>query len=99
MASLRRFVPIRSGVAASATAAEFIRDNADELRGQDNAGLRATVQRPTWSLGQHLGIGLLGKDTYPIVKAQDIGGGFGSKGGVAARTSPWPPRPSISAAP
>ena len=32
---------------------------------------------------QRIGLGLLGMDDYPTVVAQDIGGGFGSKGSIA----------------
>ena len=30
-----------------------------------------------------MGLGLLGKDDYPTIVAQDIGGGFGAKGSIA----------------
>ncbi|MEE9416429.1 MAG: xanthine dehydrogenase family protein molybdopterin-binding subunit, partial [Acidimicrobiales bacterium] len=66
-------------------AKEFIDSNKQSLGAQDNAG--AIVQfKKDKSFVLHLnriGLGLLGKDDFPTVKAQDIGGGFGSKGSIA----------------
>jgi carbon-monoxide dehydrogenase large subunit len=86
LASLRRFVTDTERRRGFVTAArEFIRDNARELRRQDPAGMRAQFSKDRTSvIGVNLlGIGLLGKDDYPTVKAHDIGGAFGSKGQVA----------------
>ena len=60
-------------------------ENSESLKGQDNDGAKSQFKRDR-SLPKHMagiGLGLLAKDTYPIIKAQDIGGGFGSKGAVA----------------
>jgi aerobic carbon-monoxide dehydrogenase large subunit len=85
LSSLRLFVTDAERRRRFVTAArQFVRDNADELRRQDPAGMRAQFRKDRSSvLGINLlGVGLLGKDDYPTVKAHDIGGGFGSKGQV-----------------
>ena len=85
-ASLKRLASNKERRAAfGAGAKQFVGDNSDSLKGQDNAGAKDQFKRDK-SLPKHMagiGLGLLAKDTYPIVKAQDIGGGFGSKGAVA----------------
>jgi aerobic carbon-monoxide dehydrogenase large subunit len=68
-----------------AGAKEFLGANADALKGQDNAGPIAQFKKDR-SFLKHMnkiGLGLLGKGTYPTVKAQDIGGGFGAKGAIS----------------
>ena len=85
-ASLKRLASNKERRAAfGAGAKQFVGDNSDSLKGQDNAGAKDQFKRDK-SLPKHMagiGLGLLAKDNYPIVKAQDIGGGFGSKGAVA----------------
>ncbi|MFN3257230.1 MAG: xanthine dehydrogenase family protein molybdopterin-binding subunit [Ilumatobacter sp.] len=73
----------RSGFFAGAK--EFVSSNAEGLKAQDNAGMVSQLKADTSFLkhANAIGIGLLGKDDYPTVLAQDIGGGFGSKGSVA----------------
>jgi aerobic carbon-monoxide dehydrogenase large subunit len=86
LSSLRRFVTDTERRRGFMTAARgFVRDNAQELRRQDPGGVRAQLSKDRASvIGVNLlGIGLLGKDDCPTVKAHDIGGAFGSKGEVA----------------
>ena len=98
-ASLKRLASNKERRAAfGAGAKQFVGENSDSLKGQDNDGAKSQFKRDK-SLPKHMagiGLGLIAKDTYPIIKAQDIGGGFGSKGAVRARTSRSPPRRSIS---
>jgi carbon-monoxide dehydrogenase large subunit len=66
-------------------AKEFVSANGDSLKAQDNDGMKSQLKADK-SFLKHanlIGIGLLGKDDYPDVVAQDIGGGFGSKGSIA----------------
>lgn len=68
-----------------AGAKNFIRDNAEGLKAQDNDGMKSQLKADK-SFLKHanlIGVGLLGKDDYPDVVAQDIGGGFGAKGSIA----------------
>ncbi len=85
-ASLKRLASNKQRRAAfGAGAKQFVGEHSDSLKGQDNAGAKDQFKRDK-SLPKHMAgisLGLLAKDTYPIVRAQDIGGGFGSKGGVA----------------
>jgi len=65
-------------------AKQFVSDNAASLKGQDPEGMKAQLRKDR-SLLKHMnliGLGLLAKENYPVVKAQDIGGGFGSKAAV-----------------
>lgn len=66
-------------------AKDFVSSNADGLKAQDNAGVVSQVKADKSFLkhANAIGLGLLGKDDYPTVLAQDIGGGFGSKGSIA----------------
>ncbi|MGA9275933.1 xanthine dehydrogenase family protein molybdopterin-binding subunit [Ilumatobacter sp.] len=73
----------RSGFMAGAKG--FLGANADGLKAQDNNGMKSQLKADK-SLLKHanaIGLGLLGKDDYPTVVADDIGGGFGSKGAIA----------------
>jgi carbon-monoxide dehydrogenase large subunit len=66
-------------------AKEFLGVNGDSLKAQDSGGMKSQL-RADRSFLKHanlIGLGLLGRDDYPTVVAQDIGGGFGSKGAVA----------------
>lgn len=68
-----------------AGAKNFVKQNADGLKAQDNDGMKSQLKADK-SFLKHanlIGLGLLGKDAYPDVVAQDIGGGFGAKGSVA----------------
>ena len=72
----------RSGFARGAK--EFFAANGDGLKNQDNDGMRSQLKADK-SFLKHMnaiGLGLLGRDDYPTVVAQDIGGGFGSKGSL-----------------
>jgi carbon-monoxide dehydrogenase large subunit len=63
----------------------FLKENADGLKAQDNDGMKSQLKADK-SFLKHanlIGLGLLGSDEYPDVVAQDIGGGFGSKGSIA----------------
>jgi carbon-monoxide dehydrogenase large subunit len=75
--ALKGFVTNKQRRSAFFSAAkDFVSTNAEGLKAQDNDGMKS----------QHanaIGLGLLGKHDYPTVLAQDIGGGFGSKGSVA----------------
>lgn len=64
---------------------DFLAKNKEELEKQDNTGAQHQIKRDR-SLLKYLpqiGGGLLAKESYPTVVAQDIGGGFGSKGSIA----------------
>ncbi len=64
---------------------DFVGANKAELDKQDNTGTRDQIKRDraTMKYLSQIGVGLLAKTDYPTVVAQDIGGGFGSKGSVA----------------
>lgn len=64
---------------------DFTGANKEGLKNQDNAGPMSQLQRDKSFLkhANKIGLGLLGKTSYPTVKAQDIGGGFGAKGSIA----------------
>ncbi|MGI9645305.1 MAG: xanthine dehydrogenase family protein molybdopterin-binding subunit, partial [Ilumatobacteraceae bacterium] len=68
-----------------AAAKQFFTENAESMKKADNTGMRDQLKRDRSMLKvmNQAGIGLLGADTFPHVKAQDIGGGFGSKGSFA----------------
>ncbi|MGI9625059.1 MAG: xanthine dehydrogenase family protein molybdopterin-binding subunit [Acidimicrobiales bacterium] len=68
-----------------AGAKEFVAANKESLDRQDNSGAIAQIKRDRSLLGhlQRMGLGLLAQETFPTVKARDIGGGFGSKGSIA----------------
>ncbi len=66
-------------------AKEFFAANAEGLKSQDNDGMKSQLKADK-SFLKHanlIGLGLLGRDRYPDVIADDIGGGFGSKGSIA----------------
>jgi len=67
-----------------AGARSFMATNKDSLGNQDNSGARSQFRRDrSFPIHmQRIGLGLLAKDDYPTVVAQDIGGGFGAKGSV-----------------
>ncbi|MEM9522351.1 MAG: xanthine dehydrogenase family protein molybdopterin-binding subunit [Actinomycetota bacterium] len=68
----------------------FYKENAAELKKQDNRGMRSQLRRDI-SLLAHMGkmgIGLLTVDDYPTITSIDIGGGFGSKGPIAREDLP-----------
>ncbi len=68
-----------------AGAKSFLKENAEGLKAQDNDGMKSQLKADK-SFLKHanlIGVGLLGKDDYPDVVAQDIGGGFGAKGSIA----------------
>jgi len=67
-----------------AGARNFMATNKDSLGNQDNSGARSQFRRDrSFPIHmQRIGLGLLAKDDYPTVVAQDIGGGFGAKGSV-----------------
>lgn len=71
--------------AFAAAAKEFMTANKADLDAQDNTGAIAQFKKDkSFALHmQRIGLGLLGMDDYPTVVAQDIGGGFGSKGSIA----------------
>ncbi|NNE73584.1 MAG: xanthine dehydrogenase family protein molybdopterin-binding subunit [Acidimicrobiales bacterium] len=84
-ASIKGFVQNKERRAAFIDAAkQFMDENKDSLGEQDNSGTvgQMKADRSTMLHLQRIGLGLLGKDDYPTVKAQDIGGGFGAKGSV-----------------
>jgi carbon-monoxide dehydrogenase large subunit len=62
-------------------AREFLGANGEALKKQDNAGMMSQLRRDRSFLGvaNKIGLGLLAKEHFPTVVAQDIGGGFGSK--------------------
>lgn len=68
-----------------AEAKAFMAQNKEDLGKQDNTGSQHQMKRDRSLLGHmpRIGLGLLGKDRYPTVVAQDIGGGFGAKGSIA----------------
>ncbi len=84
--SIKRFVTDKQRRNAFFSAArDFISTNAESLQSNDNAGPVSQLKADR-SLLKHanaIGLGLLGKSDYPTVVANDIGGGFGSKGSVA----------------
>ncbi len=67
-----------------AGARSFMATNKDSLGNQDNSGARSQFRKDrSFPIHmQRIGLGLLAKDDYPTVLAQDIGGGFGAKGSV-----------------
>lgn len=71
--------------AFGAAVKEFVSANKADLDAQDNAGTVAQFKKDkSFALHmQRIGLGLLGMNDYPTVVAQDIGGGFGSKGSIA----------------
>ncbi len=84
--SLKSFVANKERRNAFVSAAkDFVSTNADSLQEQDNAGMISQVKADKSTLVhlQRIALGLLGRDNYPTVKAQDIGGGFGAKGSIA----------------
>ncbi len=84
--SLWRFIrnkPRRKAFFAAAK--EFRKANGDELKKQDNRGMRGQLRRD-FSLLKHMGrmgLGVLAAPDFPTVTSVDIGGGFGSKGPVS----------------
>ena len=66
-------------------AKEFFAANAEGLKSQDNDGMKSQlkVDKSFLKHANLIGLGLLGRDRYPDVIADDIGGGFGSKGSIA----------------
>ncbi|MCB0991955.1 MAG: xanthine dehydrogenase family protein, partial [Acidimicrobiales bacterium] len=66
-------------------AKRFTSDNAEALGASDNTGAIHQIRRDPSLIGQmnRMGLGLLGQADFPTVVAQDIGGGFGSKGAVS----------------
>lgn len=89
--SLWRFLRNKSRRKAFFSAAkEFRKSNADDLKKQDNAGMKGQLKKDR-SLLKHMGqmgLGLLATDDYPTVTSIDIGGGFGAKGPVAREDLP-----------
>ncbi len=81
--SIARNKERRAGFLAGAK--EFVGRNKAELDKQDNTGTRDQIKRDrsTMKYLSQIGVGLLAKADYPTVVADDIGGGFGSKGSVA----------------
>jgi len=71
--------------AFTAAAKKFMDTNKESLGNQDNSGARSQFKKDrSFPIHmQRIGLGLLAKDDYPTVLAQDIGGGFGAKGSVA----------------
>ncbi len=65
-------------------AKEFVKDNMASIKKQDPAGQKHQLKRdPSMLTAQmKMGLGLLAADDFPTVRADDIGGGFGSKGSV-----------------
>jgi carbon-monoxide dehydrogenase large subunit len=84
--ALKRFVTDKHRRKAFLSAAkDFVSSNADSLKASDNSGPLSQVKADK-SFLKHvnaIGLGLLGQENFPTVRAQDIGGGFGSKGSVA----------------
>lgn len=73
-----------------AAAKVFRKENADDLKSQDNRGMRSQLRRD-FSLLKHMGrmgLGLLATDDYPTITSIDIGGGFGAKGPIAREDLP-----------
>ncbi len=89
--SLWQFLRNKSRRKAFFSAAkEFRTSNADDLKKQDNAGMKSQLKKDR-SLLKHMsqmGLGLLAKDDYPTITSVDIGGGFGAKGPVAREDLP-----------
>ncbi len=83
--SARRFIgnqQRRTGLSEGAKA--FLAEAGDDLKGQDNAGMQSQMKADPSTM-KHMArtmVGLAGKEHYPTIKAQDIGGGFGTKGEV-----------------
>jgi len=71
--------------AFAAAAKQFLSDNAESMKKQDNAGMKAQLKkdRSLLKVMNQAGLGLLGSERFPHVQAQDIGGGFGAKGSFA----------------
>lgn len=67
-----------------AAAKEFLEENKEKLDKQDNTGAADQFKKDkSFPLQMaRIGMGLLGREDMPTVRAQDIGGGFGAKGGV-----------------
>ncbi len=63
----------------------FLGEQKDNLRKQDPMNMRTQVAKAKGEMAvmAKMGLGVLGADDYPTVKAVDIGGGFGSKGPVS----------------
>ena len=84
--SVRRFLSDstrRSGFVAGAKA--FVAEKGDALKESDNQGMVDQMKADP-SMLRHMGrtmLGVAGKQRYPTVVADDIGGGFGAKGAVA----------------
>lgn len=68
-----------------AAAKRFLADNAEAMKRQDHDGMKDQLKkdRSLLAVMGRAGLGLLGSESFPVVKAQDIGGGFGSKGSLA----------------
>ena len=84
--ALKGFVTNKQRRSAFTKAAkEFVSTNAEGLKAQDNNGMKSQLKADKSFLkhANAIGLGLLGKHDYPTVLAQDIGGGFGSKGSIA----------------
>jgi len=66
-------------------AREFQKANKERLKQQNPVGLIKQIRREPATLRNNMRMvaGLLGASDYPTVKAQDIGGAFGSKGSVS----------------
>jgi carbon-monoxide dehydrogenase large subunit len=71
--------------AFGSAAKSFLADNKNKLQNQDNAGTKDQLKADLSTLRhmQRIGLGLISKEHYPTVIAQDIGGGFGAKGAIA----------------
>lgn len=84
-ASLRSFVTKKERRKAFfGSAVAFVKANKDSLKKQDRTGQKQQMKRDK-SLMKHqmrMGLGLLAEDDFPTVRAEDIGGGFGSKGAI-----------------
>jgi aerobic carbon-monoxide dehydrogenase large subunit len=84
--SVKGFITNKERRRAFVTGAKgFLGANRDALKDQNNAGPISQFKKDRSFLTHmnKIGLGLLGKDDYPTVKAQDIGGGFGAKGSIA----------------
>ncbi len=65
-------------------AKSFLGEQKENLAKQDNRGTAQQMKKDPATLLHlnRIGLGLLGRDDFPTVVAQDLGGGFGSKGAV-----------------